>query len=299
MLVSYAIFGGQAPTGNVLCNVAKVGNFGLDAPVPLVLEQQGMVVEETGSQVSEVFATNAVEARWIKRDSPRVEATHEVVALHATIHDGSIALLGNALLCNFFIDPVRKAPCARLNLAKLDGGRGIVSHSLLEVVVEVGVVEEDVRVVVPPVEVALDGLDGLDHSVNLLVAGQDDKGGIGSRRRGIGLEAARDKDLVVLFADFPTRKPPSAVYKHKVSQRSDIPNGRRRASGHQYPAWRAGVPNKQHQDEHHHQHREDEDDAQRDGHGRVAAQTQRPLEEGQARREPLVLRALFVRRRQL
>jgi hypothetical protein len=48
------------------------------------------------------------------------------------------------------------------------------------------------------------------------------------------------------------------------------------------------MPDEQDQDEHNHQHREDENDAQWDGDGRVAAQTQRPLEKCQAGRQPLV-----------
>lgn len=32
---------------DVLCNVAKVGNLGLDTPVPLVLEEKGVVEEES------------------------------------------------------------------------------------------------------------------------------------------------------------------------------------------------------------------------------------------------------------
>lgn len=37
--------------GNILGNVAEVSDFGLDAPVPLVLEQQRVVVEEAESQM--------------------------------------------------------------------------------------------------------------------------------------------------------------------------------------------------------------------------------------------------------
>lgn len=56
--------------GNVLGNVAKVGDFGLDAPVPLVLEQQGVVVEEARSQVSNEVIQDAVVARMLKGTHP-------------------------------------------------------------------------------------------------------------------------------------------------------------------------------------------------------------------------------------
>jgi hypothetical protein len=59
--------------------------------------------------------------------------------------------------------------------------------------------------VVPAVEVALDGLDGLDDTFQLLVSGQDDEGTVGAGLGGVGFETAFDKDLVILLADFPMR----------------------------------------------------------------------------------------------
>lgn len=138
--------------------------------------------------------------------SPRVETTHGMVALQASVHDGGVALLGNALLGHVGIDPIRIPPHFGTDETKLDGSRRVICYNLLERLVEFGVVEEDVGVVVPPVEVALDGLDGLDHPVQLLVASQDDKSGVGAWLAGVGLEAALDEDLVVLFADFSAKR---------------------------------------------------------------------------------------------
>ena len=132
---------------------------------------------------------------------PRVESAHGVVTFHATVHDRGVTLLGDTLLRDLGVDPVRETPHVRANLAELDGSRGVVLDGVLEGVVEVAIVQEDVRVVIPAVEVALDGLDGLDDTVQLLVSGENDKGAIDAGLAGVGLEAASDEDLVVLFAD--------------------------------------------------------------------------------------------------
>jgi hypothetical protein len=95
---------------------------------------------------------------------PRVEATHLVVALQPTVHDGRISLLRNALLRDLLVYPVGEIPHLGSDLAKLDLPGRIFLDRLLEVVVELGVVEEDVRVMEPAVEVALDRPDGLEYA---------------------------------------------------------------------------------------------------------------------------------------
>lgn len=223
-----------------------------------------------------------------------------MVALQATIHDGGVTLLGDALLGDLFVDPVGKAPRPRLNPTEFDGSRCVVPNSLLEVVVEFGVVEENIGIVVPSVEMPLDGFDRLNNSINLLVAGQDDKGSVGSWGRGIGLEAAGHEYFVVFFADFTIHTQATlAVCSSRGGNTFGIPNSWRRASGHQYPARGAGMPDKQHQDQDNHQHWEDQDDAQWHGDGRVAAQTQRPLEEGQSGCKPFVFWPFLIRRRKM
>lgn len=136
-------------------------------------------------------------------NSPRVESTHGVVALQATVHDGSVSLLRDTLFGDLGINPLREAPHLRADLAKLHRGGGVVLDGILEGLVEVAIVQEDVWVVIPAVEVALDRLDRLDYTIKLLVPGQDDENAVGARLGGIGLEAAFDEDLVVFLADFP------------------------------------------------------------------------------------------------
>lgn len=129
-----------------------------------------------------------------------------VITLHATVHDGGVALLSNALLGYVDVDPVGEAPHARVNLSKLDGGAGVVANHLLEGRVEIAIVQEDVWVMEPSVEMSLDRLERLKNTLELLVACEDDKSGIGARL--VHLECwvltARDKDLVMFLADFPT-----------------------------------------------------------------------------------------------
>ena len=126
-----------------------------------------------------------------------------MVTLKTTIHDSSITLLRNALLGNLGIDPFGESPHVRTDLAKLDWGGCEVLDSVLECLVEVAIIQEDVWVVVPPVEVALDGLDGLNDAFQFLISGQDDEGAVGAGPGGVGLETALDEDLVIFLADFP------------------------------------------------------------------------------------------------
>ena len=216
-----------------------------------------------------------------------------MITFQPTVHDGCVSLLGDALLGNLGINPVREAPHVGSNLAELDVGRRVVSDDLLEVIVEVAVVEKDVGVVIPAVEVALDRLDGLDDAIQLLVSGEDDERGIGAGRAGIRVEATSHEDLVVLFADF-------AVRGNRVSGGSRVgktrglgqyePDRRRRTSRHEYPTRRARMPDEQNQNQNDDEERKDDDDAERYGDGRVAAQAQRPTEKCKLRGEALSLR---------
>lgn len=79
----------------------------------------------------------------------------------------------------------------------------MVLDGFLELFVKVSIVEEDVWVIVPSIEVTLDRLDGLDDAVDFFITSENDKRCVGSRLRGIGFETSRGKDLVVPFADFP------------------------------------------------------------------------------------------------
>lgn len=126
-----------------------------------------------------------------------------MVTFQTAVHDSSITLLRNALLGDLWVYPVGKTPHIRSDLAEFDRSRCIVFDSVLERLVEVAIIQEYIRVVIPPVEVTLDRLDRLDDTVQLLISGQYDKGAVGSGLGGVGLEAAFDENLVVFLADFP------------------------------------------------------------------------------------------------
>ena len=66
------------------------------------------------------------------------------------------------------------------------------------------VVEEDVGVVEPAVEMALEAPETVEHTRQLLVACQDHNGSVlsGSLRIHMRLRASADEDLVVLLVDF-------------------------------------------------------------------------------------------------
>lgn len=138
-----------------------------------------------------------------------------MVTFQAAVHDGSIALLRNALLGDLGVDPFGESPHFRPNLAEFDGGRRIVLHRVFKGLVEVAIIEEDVWVVVPSVEVTLDGLDGLDDTIQLFVSGENDEGAVGSGLRGVGLEAAFHKDLVVFLTNFSARRGCGLVLVHR------------------------------------------------------------------------------------
>lgn len=129
-----------------------------------------------------------------------------MVAFQSTIHDSGIALFCDAFLCSLVVNPVRETPHIGTNSAKLDGSGGMVANCLFEMVVELAVVEEYVRVMVPSVEVTFHRLQRLNHTVQFLVSGQNNEGSIGARLAGIRFQTAGDKHLVVLFANFSTEE---------------------------------------------------------------------------------------------
>lgn len=199
-----------------------------------------------------------------------------MVALEAAIHDSIIALLGDAFLGDLGVDPVGETPHLGTNLAKLDIARGVVSHGLLESLVELAVVEENIGVVEPPIKVTLDRLEGLQNTIQLLVSGEDDKGGIGAGLRVVGLLAAGQEDLVVLFANFPAQQYQGQLSRSKQlapviqSIGTNVPNGGWCPGGHQYPARRGRVLDEQDEDEDDDEDGEDDDDAKGYGNGRVS-----------------------------
>lgn len=143
-----------------------------------------------------------------------------MVTLHSTVHDSSISLLGDTLLCNLGVDPIWESPHLGVDGSKFHGATCIVLDRLLECRVELRIVKEDIWVMVPSVEMSLDGLDGLDDTIQLLISCQHHKRRIRSRFRGIRLQASRHKDLVVVFTNFPTRENPLAYLSTSIGMRS-------------------------------------------------------------------------------
>ena len=88
-------------------------------------------------------------------DLPQVESAHVMIALQTTVHDGSISLLSYAFSCHVFVDPVRVSPHAGVDLAKLDRCTRDVCDGLFEGGVEVSVVEENIWIMEPAVEMPL------------------------------------------------------------------------------------------------------------------------------------------------
>lgn len=122
-----------------------------------------------------------------------------VIALHSSIHDRGVTLLSDAFLGNLMIHPIRVTPHGIINLAKFHGRTGIVLDGRLERFVEIAVVQEDIRVIKPPVKVSFNGLDRLDDTIQLLIPGKDDEGSIGPRTICFDWKAACGEHLVVLF----------------------------------------------------------------------------------------------------
>lgn len=92
-------------------------------------------------------------------NKPRVKPAHGMITFHASVHDRSVSLFGNAFPSDFGIDPVWESPHAGVNLSELYWRTRIVRYRLLECRVEVAIVEEDVRVVIPSIEMTLNGFD--------------------------------------------------------------------------------------------------------------------------------------------
>lgn len=87
-----------------------------------------------------------------------------MVALHATIHDCCISLLPDPFFRNFMIDPIRVSPHRRIYFAELDWRACMVPNRFFERRIKVAIIEEDVGVVEPPIEMPFHRFYGLDHT---------------------------------------------------------------------------------------------------------------------------------------
>lgn len=126
-----------------------------------------------------------------------------VVTFHSTIHNCSIALLSNAFLRNFVVNPIREAPHGTINLAKFHRGTGVVLDSIFEGIVEVAIVQEYIGIVIPAVEVSLNRLHGFNNTIQLLVPREDDEGSVCPRAVCFDGKTTGSENLVMLLTDLP------------------------------------------------------------------------------------------------
>lgn len=134
--------------------------------------------------------------------SPRVEPTHVMITLHSSIHNGSITLFADTFLRDFVIHPVGVTPHAAVDFSKFHGRTGIVFNGLLERIIEIAIVQEDIRIIEPPIEVSLDRFDGLCDTLQLLIPGQNDERGVCPGTISVHRKTTRSKDLVIFFVYF-------------------------------------------------------------------------------------------------
>ena len=76
-----------------------------------------------------------------------------VVALHASVHDDFIALLSNSFPGHVDIDPVGVAPHAWIYLSELHRGARVIHYRISKIGVEISVIEKNIGIVEPSVEV--------------------------------------------------------------------------------------------------------------------------------------------------
>ncbi|KAB8337282.1 hypothetical protein FH972_021583 [Carpinus fangiana] len=133
-------------------------DVGLDAPVPVV-QAQGGVVEEVAA----------------------LEAAHVVVGLASGVGHAPALHVAHALarrLALALAHPRRPAPHVLRDLLEGGGARDLLAQGPHEARVPGGVVEEDDGVVEVAVELSLERADGCDGAVKVAVASQHDDGGI-------------------------------------------------------------------------------------------------------------------------
>lgn len=125
-----------------------------------------------------------------------------VIALHASVHDGLVSLFTNTFSCYLGVNPVRIAPHARIDLAKLDRGTRIVPYGLSERRIEVSIVQKNIGIMEPSIEMPFHRLDRLYNPIQLLISCQDHKNRVRSSALGLRFETAGHKDFVVFLTDF-------------------------------------------------------------------------------------------------
>ena len=143
---------------SVVFNVAEELNAGLNAPVPFVIEHQGVTEEEAGLVTTHVSVTDRV-------------SVDDLSGSHVGAHLGSLVL----------INPLGERPVLLGDLAILcvSGSQG--RSDLLELVVKGLVVQEDPVVVELLVEAVFDLANGTSNLPNVRVAGKSNEGGVHAR----------------------------------------------------------------------------------------------------------------------
>ena len=110
----------------------------------------------------------------------------------------------------------------------------MIHHSFFECHVEICIVEKDVWVVKPSVEMTLDGLYRLYDTCQLLVPSEDYKNSVGSWSLCVWLQAACDENLVMFLTDLAAKIVSSSflsVAQAKTLERNS-PNRRGRSCWH-------------------------------------------------------------------
>src|SRR5690242_2732190 len=147
----------------IVINVAMHLDAGLNAPVPFVVEHQGVTEEETGLVATHVPVADGV-------------AIDDLLLLH---------LLTN--LCGLvLVNPLREGPVLLGDFAVLCLAGDQRGCDLLELVVEVVIVQEDPVVVELAVEAVLNVTDGLGDLPDILVASEGDEGRVHAVTGGSG-----------------------------------------------------------------------------------------------------------------
>ena len=163
----------------IVVNVAEELNTGLNTPVPLVIEHQGVAEEEAGFVATHVSVTDRV-------------SVDDLSGSHVGAHLGSLVL----------VNPLGERPVLLGDLAILcvSGSQG--RSDLLELVVKGLVVQEDPVVVEFLVEAVLDLTDGTSNLPDIRVAGKSNKGGGHARA---GVRCGRESGVGVGSGGFTVR----------------------------------------------------------------------------------------------
>ena len=126
-----------------------------------------------------------------------------MVALHASIHNCSISLLSDSLSCCVTVDPIGISPHLRINLAELHRSTCVVHYSLFECLVKVSIIEKDVWIVEPSIEMPFHRFYRLDHTLQLLIPCQNHQCRIRSFSIRLRLETTGHEDFIVILAYLP------------------------------------------------------------------------------------------------